>query len=83
MADDQTADQTPAKATKLRPRNALLVAVAIEVQCPYCGATQPAPGGSEFCEISEAKEMCGGQIQSCVSCDGPIRVMWHDKVQVL
>ncbi len=66
-----------------RARNVVLVAVTIEVQCPYCGAAQPAPGGSEFCEPSEARELCDGGVASCVSCDEPIRMTWHDKVQVV
>jgi len=69
--------------TKPRPRNAVLVASSIEVHCPHCEAAQPAPGGSEFCEPHEAKEMCDGQIRPCVSCAEPIRMAWHDKVQVL
>lgn len=68
---------------KQRPRNVSLVACAIEVHCPHCGTAQPAPGGSEFCEPHEAKEMCDGQIRACVSCDEPIRMTWHDKVSVI
>ena len=68
--------------TNPRPRNAILIATAIEVHCPYCDAAQPAPGGSEFCEVRESKEMCDGSVKACVACDAPIRMVWHDKVQV-
>jgi hypothetical protein len=68
---------------QIRPRNAVLVATAIEVHCPHCDAAQPAPGGSEFCEPREAKEMCDGTVKSCVACDAPIRMTWHDKAQVI
>lgn len=80
-APEQKTTKPPAP--KQRPRNAVLVASSIEVHCPYCEASQPAPGGSEFCEPSEAKEMCDGQIRPCVSCDAPIRLTWHTKVQVI
>jgi hypothetical protein len=68
---------------KLRPRNAVLVASSIEVHCPYCDSAQPAPGGSEFCEPVEAKEMCDGSVRPCVSCDAQIRMIWSTKVQVI
>ena len=55
-----SADERGRNRLRGRARNAVLVAAAIEVQCPHCGAAQPAPGGSEFCEPSEAREMCDG-----------------------
>ena len=77
---------TPTTRQGVRPRgrveNAVLVAVAIGIQCPHCDASQPAPGGSEFCEPSEAREMCDDSVVPCVACDQPIRLTWHDKVQV-
>lgn len=66
-----------------RPRNVVLAASSIEVHCPYCDAAQPAPGGSEFCETHETKEMCDGSVRLCVSCDSPIRTIWNNKVQAI
>lgn len=82
MTNQQTEEQVVTE-PKRRPRNAVLVATAIEVHCPHCEAAQPAPGGSEFCEVREAKEMCDGAVKPCVACDEPIRMIWHDKVQVI
>ncbi len=83
MPDNQK-QQVPRTSTREpRARNVILVASSIEAHCPHCDAAQPAPGGSEFCEPLEAKEMCDGQVRSCVSCDAPIRMTWQDKVQVI
>lgn len=65
-----------------RAKNVVIVASSVEVQCPHCGASQPSPSGSEFCEPYEAKAMCNGEVRECVSCDEPIRMTWHDKAQV-
>lgn len=65
-----------------KAKNAVIVATAVEIHCPHCDAAQPAPGGSEFCQPSEAREMCDETTRPCVSCDEPIRFAWHDRVQV-
>lgn len=67
---------------KKRPRNAILVATAIEIHCPHCDASIVALGGSEFCEPREAREICDGSTKECPSCEGPVRMIWHDKISV-
>ncbi len=63
-------------------RNAVLVAVTLEVRCPHCDAAQPAPDGSETVDVSTAKELCSGERTLCAACDEPIRLAWSDKVGV-
>lgn len=62
----------------MRARNAIIVALTYEVHCPHCGAAQPAPGGSEFLEVHEAKAMCNGATRACVACDEPVRFLWRN-----
>lgn len=64
-----------------RTPNVIVQAFTVEVVCPHCGSAQPAPGGSEFCEIREAKEMCDGSVKECAACDEQIRMTWPSKAQ--
>lgn len=64
----------------MQTRNVVLVAVALEVRCPHCGAEQPGPDGAETVDVPTAKEICSGERALCASCDEPTRLMWHDKV---
>jgi DNA-directed RNA polymerase subunit RPC12/RpoP len=65
-------------------RNAIIIAVALEVHCPYCGEPQPAPGGSEMWEPREVEkyaELESGE-SVCVSCDKPFKLMRQSRVNV-
>lgn len=61
-------------------RNAVLVAITLEVRCPHCGAAQPGSDGAETVDVPSAKELCTGARTLCVACDEPIRLSWSDRV---
>lgn len=49
-------------------RNAIIVAVTVEVQCPHCGEPQPSPdNGSHAWMIGQVMAEQGPKV--CVSCD--------------
>lgn len=55
-----------------KPLPALLIARAVEVACPHCGETQPAPdNGSEMWTTSQIVD---GE-RTCVSCGATMRVV--------
>jgi len=62
-------------------RTAIIVAVALGVNCPHCGEPQPCPTGSEMWEPREVKEEQGER--ACVSCDKKFRIAHQDRVGVL
>lgn len=80
--EDDTPRDTPHARRRGRIPCVIIVAASVELHCPRCEATQPAPGGSEFCEPIEARAMCDGRVTNCVACDEPIRMTWQDRVRV-
>jgi hypothetical protein len=33
--------------------------------------------------VASSIEMCDGTVKSCVACDEPIRMTWHDKIKTI
>ena len=58
-------------------------ASALELHCPYCGEPFPAPCGSEFWTLEEAREACTGDKRQCNSCDKKVRLVLPSRVSML
>lgn len=62
-----------------RVRTTLVVAVSVNVLCPYCGEPQPSRDGSEQwmdADFGDEPPL----LRECVSCDKPMRVFQQSRV---
>lgn len=67
---------------RARVKDALIIATALAVLCPHCGAEQPDPeAGSDIWEPRQLERLNGSK-RKCVSCDEPIRVHFCRRVTV-
>lgn len=60
-------------------RTAVLVAAAVEVQCPECGEPQPNPDDGSFLWSHFLVAQAIGT-RTCTACDQPLRVTTSNKV---
>lgn len=57
-----------------------VIAEAVAVICPFCGADQPSPDGEDTWTPDELAAHQGKR--DCVSCDEPISIMWFPHAQI-
>jgi hypothetical protein len=67
--------------TRREKRLARIVAVAVEVRCPYCAEPQPSPdNGYYMWDPSQVSAAQGPR--TCISCDEPFTIHAQSRVSV-
>jgi DNA-directed RNA polymerase subunit RPC12/RpoP len=62
-------------------RNAIVVAVTLEVQCPHCGEPQPSPDNGAHSWMPSQVQTAQGT-RTCVSCEEPFELHAQGRVIV-
>lgn len=66
-----------------RIKSALFTATSVEVDCPSCGESLPAPCGSLFWTVDElSSAIDSAPLRTCNSCEEPFMLRQQSKAQM-